>query len=249
MATGSENGRISAELCVALGQAVRGILVRGQGCLRAERTRVPVRRVRRGALACRGVRVPGHAHQGPDPAGRRSLESFHARSAARLRACPRPVGEESAEPGDAHALSPAPSHPCRPRGCRAERYVPALARGSDAASEGGRKKKGAGRIPSGALKIGGGGGTADLPLSKQAGLCLHPGCPGCGACYPPNAARRILVPAPAVSCVGQSMSLYRAGLRLALFLPLGVAMPPPGGCRFHRCEPRCHSALAGRGDH
>ena len=26
--------------------------------------------------------------------------------------------------------------------------------------------------------------------------------------------------------VGESMSLYRAGLKLALFLPLGVAMPP-----------------------
>jgi hypothetical protein len=28
------------------------------------------------------------------------------------------------------------------------------------------------------------------------------------------------------------MSLYRAGLRLALFLPLGVAMPPCGGEGF-----------------
>ena len=27
--------------------------------------------------------------------------------------------------------------------------------------------------------------------------------------------------------VGESMSLYRAGLKLALFLPLGVAMPLP----------------------
>ena len=26
--------------------------------------------------------------------------------------------------------------------------------------------------------------------------------------------------------VGESMSLYRAGLKLAFFLPLGVAMPP-----------------------
>jgi hypothetical protein len=26
--------------------------------------------------------------------------------------------------------------------------------------------------------------------------------------------------------LGESMSLYRAGLKLALFLPLGVAMPP-----------------------
>jgi hypothetical protein len=28
------------------------------------------------------------------------------------------------------------------------------------------------------------------------------------------------------------MSLYRAGLRLALFLPLGVSMPPYGGEGF-----------------
>src|SRR6185369_2043179 len=34
----------------------------------------------------------------------------------------------------------------------------------------------------------------------------------------------ILVPAQAFA-VGESMSLYRAGLKLALFLPLGVAMP------------------------
>ncbi len=31
---------------------------------------------------------------------------------------------------------------------------------------------------------------------------------------------------PGRCAVGGSMSLYRAGLRLALFLPLGVAMPP-----------------------
>ena len=36
---------------------------------------------------------------------------------------------------------------------------------------------------------------------------------------------RILVPAPPIARIGRSMSLYRAGLRLALFLPLGVAMP------------------------
>jgi hypothetical protein len=45
--------------------------------------------------------------------------------------------------------------------------------------------------------------------------------PGCGACYPfpdPSAG-------PPVARIGRSMSLYRAGLRLALFLPLGVAMP------------------------
>jgi hypothetical protein len=66
--------------------------------------------------------------------------------------------------------------------------------------------------------------------------------------------RRILVSARRASCaVSRPMSLYRAGLRFALFLPLGVAIPPavfpPCGCRVRRCEPRCHSALAGRGDH
>ena len=36
--------------------------------------------------------------------------------------------------------------------------------------------------------------------------------------------RWILVPALLVAEVSRSMSLYRAGLRLALFLPLGVAL-------------------------
>ena len=31
---------------------------------------------------------------------------------------------------------------------------------------------------------------------------------------------------PAAKPVGESMSLYRAGLKLAFFLPLGVAIPP-----------------------
>jgi hypothetical protein len=83
---------------------------------------------------------------------------------------------------------------------------------------------------------------------------LHP---GCGAYYPSIRSRRILVPARGAhgpsSAVSRSMSLYRAGLRLALFLPLGVAIPPaacpPCGCRVRRCEPRCHSALSGRGDY
>jgi hypothetical protein len=47
---------------------------------------------------------------------------------------------------------------------------------------------------------------------------------GCGACYPVNSIGGILVLAPGIS-LGESMSLYRAGLKLALFLPLGVAMP------------------------
>jgi hypothetical protein len=48
---------------------------------------------------------------------------------------------------------------------------------------------------------------------------------GCGACYPADRTSGILVPAQAFA-VGESMSLYRAGLKLAFFLPLGVAMPP-----------------------
>jgi hypothetical protein len=42
----------------------------------------------------------------------------------------------------------------------------------------------------------------------------------------PPVQARILVPARGPRAVGGSMSLYRAGLKLALFLPLGVAMPP-----------------------
>ena len=50
---------------------------------------------------------------------------------------------------------------------------------------------------------------------------------------------RILVPAPACR-LGESMSLYRAGLKLAFSLPLGVAMPlsRESAVRFHRCELR-----------
>ena len=43
-----------------------------------------------------------------------------------------------------------------------------------------------------------------------------------------------------------SISLYRAGLELASFLPLGVAIP--SRLRFRRCEPRFHSALSRKGD-
>jgi hypothetical protein len=85
------------------------------------------------------------------------------------------------------------------------------------------------------------------PLSRRAGLCLHPvarmrsvlsgrASPDPSAC-------------PPAMPVGRSMSLYRAGLRLALFLPLGVAIPSCDGCRVRRCEPRYHSALTGRGNH
>ena len=57
---------------------------------------------------------------------------------------------------------------------------------------------------------------------------------GCGACYPARAfagRHPILVSAPGAYALGGSMSLYRAGLKLALFLPLGVAMPPRKGRR------------------
>ena len=49
---------------------------------------------------------------------------------------------------------------------------------------------------------------------------------------------------------GEPMSLYRAGLRLALFLPLGVAMPlsEESAVRFHRCELRYQPTLADRRD-
>ena len=49
---------------------------------------------------------------------------------------------------------------------------------------------------------------------------------------------------------GEPMSLYRAGLRLALFLPLGVAMPlsNESAVRFHRCELRSQPILTDRRD-
>ena len=56
--------------------------------------------------------------------------------------------------------------------------------------------------------------------------CCHLQPRGRGACYPALAVNRILVPAQGNSAVGEPMSLYRAGLKLALFLPLGVTMPP-----------------------
>jgi hypothetical protein len=63
------------------------------------------------------------------------------------------------------------------------------------------------------------------------------------------AANRILVLTPARS-LGEPMSLYRAGLKLALFLPLGVAMPPSheGAVRFRRCELRFQPDLSVRRD-
>ena len=61
--------------------------------------------------------------------------------------------------------------------------------------------------------------------------------------------RWILVPALLVAEVSRSMSLYRAGLRLALFLPLGVTSRSQlERVRLHRCEPHYHFTLAGEGD-
>jgi len=70
--------------------------------------------------------------------------------------------------------------------------------------------------------------------------------PGCGACYPTEF--RLDPSGRSRNLLSGSMSLYRASLRLALFLPLGVSMPPRGGARVRRCEPRLRSALTGRGD-
>lgn len=66
-------------------------------------------------------------------------------------------------------------------------------------------------------------------LSNRPGLYLHP-------VYSQDAGRVIRGVDPANPSAGsvlfelsRSMSLYRAGLRLALFLPLGVAMPSCDG--------------------
>jgi len=63
-------------------------------------------------------------------------------------------------------------------------------------------------------------------------------------------AGEILVPAQETNLHGEPMSLYRAGLRLALFLPLGVAMPlsEQSAVRFRRCELRSQPTLTDRRD-
>ena len=106
-------------------------------------------------------------------------------------------------------------------------------------------------IAGGAVTIGGGGGTVHPPLSRRPGLCLHPHLSD-GA-----DAERVIPPFrwnpsthPGLKVHGEPMSLYRAGLRLALFLPLGVAMPlsEKSAVRFHRCELRYQPTLADRRD-
>ena len=92
------------------------------------------------------------------------------------------------------------------------------------------------------------GGQHIPQLSLRAGLCLHPRALAItrmrsvlsGRSSHPNPSAR-----PGHYAVGESMSLYRAGLKLAFFLPLGVAMPlsRESAVRFHRCELRFHSLL------
>lgn len=146
-------------------------------------------------------------------------------------------------------------------GCR--RSLPACATGSEpkasrhchrthrAVCLGPAQKKNATRFR--AACDGGGGGTADPSLSRRAGLCLHPALQDAGRVIRPPMRTNPSTGSLRFRAVSRPMSLYRAGLRFALFLPLGVAIPPaafpPCGCRVRRCEPRCHSALAGRGDH
>src|SRR5436190_13219521 len=78
--------------------------------------------------------------------------------------------------------------------------------------------------------VGGGGGTAGPRLSPRAGLCLHPVARMRSVLSAQSL--RILVFARREPRISEPMSLYRAGLKLALFLPLGVAMPPCGGEGF-----------------
>jgi len=63
-------------------------------------------------------------------------------------------------------------------------------------------------------------------------------------------ADRILGLAQRCTAPGESMSLYRACLELASFIPLGVTMPPSrdGAVRLLRCELRFHTAFTGRCD-
>src|SRR6266699_964188 len=106
-------------------------------------------------------------------------------------------------------------------------------------------------VQAGNRLLGGGGGTAHPWLSPRAGLCLRPRTAEGSAWTRSVLSSREgqLDPSarPRRCAVGGSMSLYRAGLRLALFLPLDVAMPPldlRGAVRFRRCELRYQPNLA-----
>jgi hypothetical protein len=73
--------------------------------------------------------------------------------------------------------------------------------------------------------------------------------PGCGACYPELNTRSGSWGRLDTEVLSRSMSLYRAGMRLALFLPLGVtSCRHHRHVRLHRCEPRYHFALSSEGD-
>ena len=99
---------------------------------------------------------------------------------------------------------------------------------------------------------GGGGGTADPSLSRRAGLCLHPASRMRGVLFAANCLR-ILVPA-------HCNRLHQPAYESLQGRPEVGPLPTPrrchstsdiaaGGVRVRRCEPRCHSALAGRGDY
>jgi hypothetical protein len=82
----------------------------------------------------------------------------------------------------------------------------------------------------GTAEVGGGGGTASS-MAFATGWTMPSSTeptwqPWMRSVLSGLAVNRILVPTQGNGAVGESMSLYRAGLRLALFLPLGVAMPP-----------------------
>jgi hypothetical protein len=60
-----------------------------------------------------------------------------------------------------------------------------------------------------------------MPSSLKTAIGLE----GCGACYAATASRHPSARSEAQRFFSGSMSLYRAGLKLAFFLPLGVTMP------------------------
>ena len=84
-----------------------------------------------------------------------------------------------------------------------------------------------------------------MPSSRQVS--------GCGAYY--SQLRILVFTLLNLIKLGEAMSLYRASLRLALYLPLGVATCrlPKLVCsnadRFHRCELRFHLTFTDKRDH
>jgi len=89
------------------------------------------------------------------------------------------------------------------------------------------------------------------PLSRWPGLCLHPSRhPARMRSVLSRCCQRNPSTHPGRLVHGEPMSLYRAGLRFALFLPLGVAMPlsEESAVRFRRCELRFQPTLTDRRD-